>query len=474
MLRKPFRRAFKTTRKSSLSRPSQRGVYDRRLSLEPLEDRRLLAVSLTWPGAGNALSLTEDTSGATPAIVISEPTASGNLLKIDLGAGNVFGSSSTASATGLTYQNAGSPTTSQYATIDISTANAISVLQATLPGDDLTLGPVYDSNAGINGITASAGTIEVAGIDTIQANGNVNLAASGNLTVDAGATLTTGTGTISLAADVNADGTGNATGVGTLAIDAGALVTSTNATPSAITLRGAKVNIDTSSDPAVVGGLGQPNILSTTPTATLTSLDNPDALAFDFSGNLYVAEYANSSDSFVSEFAAGSNMPTALFTGLDNPDALAFDSSGNLFVANFGLLSVAERGTTVSEFGPGSTSLAETLTGLYEPDALKFDSSGNLFVANYGNGTVSEFAPGSTTPTATLTGLDNPAALAMDTSGNLYVANEGNNTVSELRRGASRPQRPSPGWIIPPLWRLIPAATSSWPTRSTRATTTTR
>ena len=36
----------------------------------------------------------------------------------------------------------------------------------------------------------------------------------------------------------------------------------------------------------------------------------------------------------VSEFAPGSTTPTATLTGLNYPGALAFDSSGNLYVAN--------------------------------------------------------------------------------------------------------------------------------------------
>ncbi len=75
------------------------------------------------------------------------------------------------------------------------------------------------------------------------------------------------------------------------------------------------------------------------------------------------------------------------------PDALAFDSSGNLYVAN--------DGNTVSEFAPGSTTASATYSaGVSEPDALAFDSSGNLYVANSGNSTVSEFSPSVTTPTA--------------------------------------------------------------------------
>ena len=98
----------------------------------------------------------------------------------------------------------------------------------------------------------------------------------------------------------------------------------------------------------------------------------------------------------MSKFAPGSTTPTTTLTGLDNPRALAFDSNGNLYVANY----VASG--TVSKFAPGSTTPTATLTGLNEPIALAFDSHGNLYAANYvASGTASEFAPGSTTsPTA--------------------------------------------------------------------------
>ena len=79
--------------------------------------------------------------------------------------------------------------------------------------------------------------------------------------------------------------------------------------------------------------------------------------------------------------------PSATLTGLSEPIALAFDGAGNLFVANF-------NGTTVSQFAPGATAPSARLTGLTGPRALAFDGAGNLYVANYVGNTVSKFAVG--------------------------------------------------------------------------------
>jgi uncharacterized repeat protein (TIGR03803 family) len=426
-------------------------------------------VNLTWSGPGNALTLTDSASGGTPAVVISEPTAGVSTLEINLGAGYVFAAGSTASATGLAYQNAGSPTTSQYATVDISSAGNVSSLVATLPGDYLTLGPIRDVAGGIGSITASAGTIEVTGISSASVNGSVSLEASGNLTVDAGAGILTGTGTISLAADVNVNGTGN-DDVGTLSIGAGAAVASTSSASNAITLRGADINIDTSANPALVGATQRS--LSTTPTATLTGLYAPQALAFDASGNLFVA---NQNYTTVSEFAPGATTPTATLTGLSNPDALVFDSSGDLFVANLS--------GTVSKFAPGATTPTATLTGVSYPYALAIDSGGNLYVSNQKGTTVSKFAPGATTPTATLTGLNCPFGLAFDSSGNLYVANYGTygngSTVSKFTSGATTPTATLTGLRGPVALAFDPSGnlyvgnyTGSWVSKFTAGATT--
>ena len=178
--------------------------------------------------------------------------------------------------------------------------------------------------------------------------------------------------------------------------------------------------------------------------ATLTGVNGPVALALDANGDLCVANSDNTVSVYLgSSLASGSTTPDITLGGLDNPVALAFDANGNLYVANYG----NGAGTTVSVFlaasvTSGNTAPDATLAGLFAPQALAFDSNGNLYVANSGSDSVSVFdqsslAQGSTTPDTTLaTGLM-PDSLAFDANGNLYVANYGDNTVSVFARGST-------------------------------------
>src|SRR3954468_24192537 len=114
----------KTNRKQSDARPLARRSANPRP--EQLEDRLAPAVVLAYGGSGTALTLTESVS-ATANVTISEVSA--NDLRINLN-GATFDGSSTAAAGGLTYQNAGSPTTSTFADLNIATLNAITLLTA--------------------------------------------------------------------------------------------------------------------------------------------------------------------------------------------------------------------------------------------------------------------------------------------------------------------------------------------------------
>ena len=140
---------------------------------------------------------------------------------------------------------------------------------------------------------------------------------------------------------------------------------------------------------------------------------------------------------FVANFNAGNNTvtvyappytgtPTTINTGVNDPQALALDAAGDLFVANINV-------NTVTEYAPpyigAPTIISTAVSG---PDALALDVAGDLFVANDGNFpspyNVTEYAPPYTsTPTIISSGV--PKALALDAAGKLFVANA-NNTVT--------------------------------------------
>jgi PEP-CTERM motif/NHL repeat len=165
-----------------------------------------------------------------------------------------------------------------------------------------------------------------------------------------------------------------------------------------------------------------------------SGLNGPTALAFDSSGNLFVANYGNNT---VGEFGQSGNLIQTFSTGLSNPSGLAFDSSGDLFVANdanntVGAGTIEEFAYTSGSLSTSGTTFKSGLTGTY---GLAFDG-GNLFVASITGNTVAEFNSSGTLIT-TLTGLNSPWGLAFDTGGNLYAANSGNGTIEEFASAGS-------------------------------------
>src|SRR5208283_3001483 len=152
-------------------------------------------------------------------------------------------------------------------------------------------------------------------------NGPVTLQATGGVTVGSGLTINSGTAVLSLAADVNADGAGD-DGTGTLSV--GARVGLYGAS---IALRGADVSIDSTAN--VGSAANQP------PNSNFVSagLNTPLGLAFDSSGNLYVANYKGNTISKVTPDGTVSTLIDAS-GGLSEPVGLTFDSSGALYISN--------------------------------------------------------------------------------------------------------------------------------------------
>jgi hypothetical protein len=109
-------------------------------------------------------------------------------------------------------------------------------------------------------------------------------------------------------------------------------------------------------------------------------------------------------------------MRTTFASGLFEPQGLAFDRAGNLFVSVFG---------GVLKFTPNGVVSAFAF-GLTHPFALAFDSRGSLFVADGGDPWDSPPVPGGVykfTPTGLRSTIfsDMSGGLAIDSADNLFV-----------------------------------------------------
>lgn len=170
---------------------------------------------------------------------------------------------------------------------------------------------------------------------------------------------------------------------------------------------------------------------------TLTANIDASGVAFDSSGNMWVADdISNVVVAYTPAQlgSAGSPAPAITLSGpaLASVYALAFDAAGNLWAANI-------RANTIVEFSASQLETSGTPSPVIAiadgpsgaPNGLAFDSGGNLWVTNNLLNTVSEYTTdqlatgGSITPAVVLSGpaLNRPQGLAFDVQDNLWVAN---------------------------------------------------
>jgi sugar lactone lactonase YvrE len=160
--------------------------------------------------------------------------------------------------------------------------------------------------------------------------------------------------------------------------------------------------------------------------APAPELKNPTALAFDHSGNLFVADDAVST---IFKFAADGTK-SIFVTGirLSMGNGLAVDASGNLYVLSpSGEYHV---GGTIFKFTPdGRRTIFATGVGL--PYSLVIDASGNLFASDWDTGSIFKFTPsGSKITFATVGSVG--TALAADRSGHLFAADAEKRTIMKF------------------------------------------
>ena len=185
--------------------------------------------------------------------------------------------------------------------------------------------------------------------------------------------------------------------------------------------------------------------------ASAAELFAPAALAFDVTGNMYIADQSNNAIRMIN--SAG--IISTIATGFKGPSALAFDGTGNLYVADqfnnvirkvntAGIVSTVAGNYAQGYDGDGGDA---TDAELYYPSGLAFDAAGNMYIGDYynnrirkvntagiistfaGNGTKGYSGDGANAKAAELT---YPTAVAFDAAGNLYIADTDNNRIRQV------------------------------------------
>ena len=159
-----------------------------------------------------------------------------------------------------------------------------------------------------------------------------------------------------------------------------------------------------------------------------SGLSEPDGVAVDGSGNIFVADRTGSN---VEEILAAGGYTTvnSLGIGFTTPEGVAVDGSGNLFVADTYNNAVKEMLAA-----GGYTTISTLGSGFSYPQSVAVDGSGNVFVADRGNNAIKEIlAAGGYTTVKTLgSGFSSPYGVTVDGIGNVFVADTANSAVKQI------------------------------------------
>ncbi|OFX21894.1 MAG: hypothetical protein A2V77_20500 [Anaeromyxobacter sp. RBG_16_69_14] len=188
----------------------------------------------------------------------------------------------------------------------------------------------------------------------------------------------------------------------------------------------------------------------------------PWGVAVDRSGNVYVTDRGNetirriTSTGVVSTFAGSVGQPgSADGTGpaarFNSPGAVAVDVSGNVYVADWGnstIRKITPAGVVSTLAGtpgqPGSTDGTGTAALFSRPAGLALDGSGNIYVTDSNTvrritpvGVVSTLAgaagqSGSVDGIGTTARFNAATAVAVDGRGNIYVVDSENSTIRRM------------------------------------------
>jgi secreted PhoX family phosphatase len=188
-------------------------------------------------------------------------------------------------------------------------------------------------------------------------------------------------------------------------------------------------------------------------TGSAARFNGNGGLALDAAGNLFVADWDNflvrrvTAAGVVTTLAgspgsAGSTDGTGAAARFVNPNGLAIDTAGNVYVADWGnatIRRITPAGVVTTLAGtpgsPGSADGTGAAARFSLPTGVAVDSAGNVYVADQGNNTIRRITPagvvttlagsagsaGSTDGTGSAARFTSPSVLSISPTGDLFV-----------------------------------------------------
>ncbi len=198
-----------------------------------------------------------------------------------------------------------------------------------------------------------------------------------------------------------------------------------------------KVDVSTGIITTVAGG----GLVGDGGPATSARLYNPFDVAVDAGGNLFIVDHNANNIRKVDALGiittvAGSGLGFDGFIGdgglatsalLKNPNSVAVDAAGNLFIADFGNNRVRKVNvstgiiTTVAGGGLGDDGGPATDALVNGPNGVAVDAAGNLFISQYNAGRIRKVDVSTGIITTISSSVQVPLGLAFDRAGDLFV-----------------------------------------------------
>lgn len=200
----------------------------------------------------------------------------------------------------------------------------------------------------------------------------------------------------------------------------------------------------------VAGRSGNPGYSGDGGPATSAQLNQPQSLATDPAGNVYIADSGNNTIRRVQPngiitslivngagayFGVATPLPNR---ALDYPLAVAADRTGNLYMGEYGkVLRLSPAGALTTIAGTGAIGDSgdggpATSAEINTPRGIAVDASGNVYVSDAWGNAVHKIATNGTISTFVSGGLNYPAGIALDSTGALYIADNANSSVRQV------------------------------------------